>query len=286
MAILTKISWARSELATNQQYIADFILAQPEMTVTLSSQALAERVGVSQSAIVKFSQKMGFKGFPALKMAISEEIGRNRVLAVNQQNALHNRIETHDSLLVISQKLAQEKQNSIAETTRRLDFEQVAHIVACLDSARCIQVAGIGGSGLTAKDLAYKLQKIGLMTLAEADHHVQIAFSQTLTEKDVLVVLSFSGKRRDMLVTAATAKKQNATLIAITGNRLSPLAKMADYVLETVAEENEWRSSSISSRTAQNTVTDLLFMALLQRREEQARQLVNNARTMINSLDG
>ena len=61
---------------------------------------------------------------------------------------------------------------------------------------------------------------------------------------------------------------------------------MADYVLETVAEENEWRSSSISSRTAQNTVTDLLFMALLQRREEQARQLVINARTMINSTDG
>ena len=89
-----------------------------------------------------------------------------------------------------------------------------------------------------------------------------------------------------MLVTAATAKKQNATLIAITGNRQSPLAKMADYVLETVAEENEWRSSSISSRTAQNTVTDLLFMALLQRREEQARRLVINARTMINSLDG
>ena len=100
------------------------------------------------------------------------------------------------------------------------------------------------------------------------------------------MVLSFSGKRKDMLVTAATAKKQNATLIAITGNRQSPLAKMADYVLDTVAEENEWRSSSISSRTAQNTVTDLLFMALLQRREEQARRLVINARTMINSLDG
>ncbi len=78
MAILTKISWVKAELATNQQHIADFILAQPEETVTLSSQVLAERVGVSQSAIVKFSQKLGFKGFPALKVAISEEIGRNR----------------------------------------------------------------------------------------------------------------------------------------------------------------------------------------------------------------
>lgn len=69
------------------------------------------------------------------------------MLAANQQQALHNRIEAHDPLLVIAQKLAQEKQNSITETTRRLDFEQMAEIVACLDNARCIQVAGIGGSG-------------------------------------------------------------------------------------------------------------------------------------------
>ena len=37
MAILTKISWVKAELATNQQHIADFIPAQPEETVTLSS---------------------------------------------------------------------------------------------------------------------------------------------------------------------------------------------------------------------------------------------------------
>lgn len=80
-------------------------------------------------------------------------------------------------------------------------------------------------------------------------------------------------------------KKQGATIIAITQNKQSPLAKIADYVLESVAEENEWRSSSISSRTAQNTLTDLLFMALLRRREELAKNLVMNARLTINSLD-
>lgn len=121
--------------------------------------------------------------------------------------------------------------------------------------------------------------------MVEADHHVQIAAALTLNTQDVQIVISFTGRRKDMCAAASVAKKQGATIIAITQNKQSPLAKIADYVLESVAEENEWRSSSISSRTAQNTLTDLLFMALLRRREELAKNLVMNARLTINSLD-
>lgn len=48
--------------------------------MTLSSQQLAEIMGVSQSAVVKFSQKIGFKGFPSLKLAISEDLGRKMLI--------------------------------------------------------------------------------------------------------------------------------------------------------------------------------------------------------------
>ncbi len=43
----------------------------------LSSQQLAAGAGVSQSSVVKFAQKLGFKGFPALKLAISEALASN-----------------------------------------------------------------------------------------------------------------------------------------------------------------------------------------------------------------
>lgn len=73
---MSKISWLLPQLALNQQKIATFILEQPQAVLLLSSQQIAEQIGVSQSAIVKFSQKVGVKGFPALKLAISEELGR------------------------------------------------------------------------------------------------------------------------------------------------------------------------------------------------------------------
>ncbi|HBO25152.1 MULTISPECIES: MurR/RpiR family transcriptional regulator [unclassified Providencia] len=285
MTLLDTITYLLPRLAENQRKIAQFIIEKPEEVLNLSSQQLAEILDISQSAIVKFSQKVGVKGYPALKLALSEIIGRQQLNEANPHIALHNRIAQEDNLMVVAQKLAMEKNHSITETTKHIDFKQFEKIVDIIDKSNRVQIVGIGGSGLTAKDLSYKLQKIGITTLVESDHHVQIAAALTLNPNDTQIVISFSGKRKDMLTAANIARKQGACVVAITRSRQSPLAQLSDYILESIAEENEWRSSSISSRTAQNTLTDLLFMALLQRREAKAKSLVMNARIVINRLD-
>ncbi|HIH7628954.1 TPA: SIS domain-containing protein [Yersinia enterocolitica] len=285
MSILNEITWLLPELAENQKKIAKCILDNSESILSISSSQFAEDAGVSQSAIVKFSQKIGMKGFPALKIAISEELSRNNLFISYPHKALHNSISSEDSLMVMAQKLAHEKTASIMETTRKINFSVFQQVISLINTAQRVQIVGIWGSGLTAKDLSYKLQKIGIMTLVEADLHVQIAAALTLTPKDVQIVLSFTGRRKDMRIAATVAKAQGATVIAITGSKVSPLAKIADYVLESISDENEWRSSSISSRTAQNTLTDLIFLALMQQRKEMAKPLILNASMTINNLD-
>ncbi|EKN3452795.1 SIS domain-containing protein [Yersinia enterocolitica] len=285
MSILNEITWLLPELAENQKKIAKCILDNPESILSISSSQFAEDAGVSQSAIVKFSQKIGMKGFPALKIAISEELSRNNLFISYPHKALHNSISSEDSLMVMAQKLAHEKTASIMETTRKINFSVFQQVISLINTAQRVQIVGIWGSGLTAKDLSYKLQKIGIMTMVEADLHVQIAAALTLTPKDVQIVLSFTGRRKDMRIAATVAKAQGATVIAITGSKVSPLAKIADYVLESISDENEWRSSSISSRTAQNTLTDLIFLALMQQRKEMAKPLILNASMTINNLD-
>lgn len=64
--------------------------------------------------------------------------------------------------MVMAQKLAQEKNYSITETTQRISFSLFEKIVSKINVAHRVQIVGIGGSGLTAKDLGYKLQKLEL----------------------------------------------------------------------------------------------------------------------------
>lgn len=59
MTLLDIITYSLPRLAENQRKIAQFILENPENVLNLSSQQLAEILDVSQSAIVKFSQKLG-----------------------------------------------------------------------------------------------------------------------------------------------------------------------------------------------------------------------------------
>lgn len=93
MNCLTRIRQRYPTLAASDKKLADFILAQPDQTRHLSSQQLAGEAGVSQSSVVKFAQKMGFKGFPALKLALSEALAS---APTPQSVPVHNQIRGDD----------------------------------------------------------------------------------------------------------------------------------------------------------------------------------------------
>lgn len=284
MLTLSKISNIRSQLSPSELKIADYILACPEQVTHFSSQELAQQADVSQSSIVKFTQKIGFKGFTAFKLAVSEDLGRKHAIKTDNVGDLYNGIGRDDDLETMAKKLAQEKINSIVETTQALDNATLARVLDAINQAGRVQLVGIGGSALTAKDLWYKLLKIGVTTLFAQDSHVQISIAQTLGPGDVQLVVSYSGASRDVLAAAELAKRNGAILIAVTSFRNTPLRQMADMVLDTVADENELRISSISSRTAQNTITDILFLGLVQRRDE-AWALIDGTRGAIDRLN-
>ncbi|WP_375322263.1 SIS domain-containing protein [Aliivibrio logei] len=274
MSILEKIQNQRSSLSANGIKILDFILDEPAEISSYSSQALAAKVGVSQSSIVKLTQRLGFKGFTAFKLAIIEDIGRKHAI-LEPERPIHNKINSDDSSLTIAQKLVQEKNHALIATTNAIDFSEFETITTLLNQAQRIQIVGIGGSALTAKDLAFKLLKIGMTALAEQDSHVQIATANALTKNDVQIVISYSGSRKEILMATQTALDKGATVIALTSTKRSPLRKLANFCIDTIADERQFRSSSISSRTAQNVITDLLFMTLLQIKSDTAKLLID-----------
>lgn len=274
MSILEKIQNQRSSLSANGIKILDFILDEPSAIGSYSSQAIAAKIGVSQSSIVKLTQRLGFKGFTAFKLAIIEDLGRKHAI-LEPERPIHNKINSDDSSLTIAQKLVQEKSHALMATTNAIDFSEFEIITNLLNQAQRIQIVGIGGSALTAKDLAFKLLKIGMTALTEQDSHVQIATANALTKNDVQIVISYSGSRKEILMAAQTALDKGTTVIALTSTKKSPLRKLAHFCIDTIADERQFRSSSISSRTAQNVITDLLFMTLLQIKSDTAKLLID-----------
>lgn len=284
MRCLQRITLNKDAFTPGERIIADYILAHPDKLKQCSSQELASILNISQSSIVKFAQRLGFKGFTGLKLALIEEWGQQSKQNAEPEQHLHNDINVHDTPSVIAEKLFRAKQQALRMTTDSVNLAQLESVVAEIKAARRVQIMGMGGSSLVAKDLAYKLMKIGYPVMNEMDSHVQMTVAQSLGEGDVQIVISYSGALKEIFIAAQAAQEKGAKIIAITSLQDSPLRKLADFVLDTIADEARWRSSSISARTAQNTITDLLFVCLLQEDSERSRSFIHRSQEMIEQL--
>ncbi|AJZ90674.1 MurPQ operon repressor [Cedecea neteri] len=281
MNCLLRIRSRYAMLAQSDRKLADFLLAEPDRARHLSSQQLAEEAGVSQSSVVKFAQKLGFKGFPAMKLAISEALASGQ----NPNSVpVHNQILGDDPLRLVGEKLIKE---NIAAMHATLDInaeEKLLASVSLLRNARRVLLVGIGASGLVAKNFSWKLMKIGIHAVAEQDMHALLATVQAMTPEDVLLAISYSGERREINLAADEALNAGAKILAITGFTPNALQQRASLCLYTIAEEQATRSAAISSTSAQMMLTDLLFMALVQQDLENAPERIRQSEALVKKL--
>ncbi|MFV8987009.1 MurR/RpiR family transcriptional regulator [Serratia fonticola] len=278
MSTLLRIRQIYPSLAQNDRKLADFLLENAEQARHLSSQKLAQLAGASQSSVVKFAQKLGYKGFPALKLALGEMLAQPQVAPVV---TVHNHILSSDPLKTVGEKLLLEKQAALRATLDINSEQRLLTALEMLRAARRVILVGIGASGLVAKDLSFKLLKIGVMAVAEADMYVQLATIKALSREDLLLAISFSGERREINLAAEEARIAGAKVLALTSFSPNGLQQRADHCLYTIAQEPNIRSAAISSSTAQFALTDLLFMALLQHELDHTHDRIRHSEQLV-----
>ena len=278
MSTFTKIKAIKGSLSTSELKLAKFALNSPNAVRDLSSQELANVVGVSQSSVVKFAQKLGYKGYPAFKLGVIDALN---ITTANTN--LHGKITLNDSFAQMSEKLLSSKVAVLTETKNINEEAAFNQAVDYLKSAKRILICGLGGSALVGKDFSYKLQKLGMLAIEEPDGHAQLAYAATLSENDLLFAISESGSTREIVNVVRQAKQNNSKIISVTRFGPTPISNMADVKLYSVEEEASARLSSILARTAQEFIIDILFIAITQS-SRQGRQLLEKTNSVVSEF--
>jgi DNA-binding MurR/RpiR family transcriptional regulator len=260
MAAFSKIKALLPSLSSSEEKLAFYILNSPGDLRDLSSQKLASIVGVSQSSVIKFAQKLKYKGYPALKLGILDDL--NNVETDHQK--LHGRIAVGDDYETMSSKLLQSKIAVLNQTKNLNDKHSFAEAVILLQEAKRVLITGLGGSALVGKDFSFKLQKLGIAAISEIDGHAQLAIASTLGETDLVFALSESGATREVVNVVTEAVANKTPVISLTKFGDTAVSMHAQVRLYSVAEEAATRISSILARTAQELVIDMLFISLMQ----------------------
>jgi RpiR family murPQ operon transcriptional repressor len=251
-------------MSANEKKLADFVLENASLVRDYSSQQIAASVGVSQSSVVKFSQKLGYRGFTDLKLAIHESVVKQE----SNVSVLHGKGASSGAEVSLKDRLYQAKSEAISGASDLNDDNSLLAAARAIDASARVQLVGSGSAYIVARDTACKMMSFGKPVIAEADAEMQLSGVATLQRNDCLIVISAQGQSAHLSQLAQLAKKAGVTIISLTNQSANPVSALADIRLYSVSRGADSDMSAIVAGTSQRHVIDLVFSTLAQYKPE------------------
>lgn len=278
MSCLYIIKQNLNNFTDGERKIADYILENKDDVINFSAQELADRVDGSAAGVVRFSKKLGFKGFTNLKVELAKD---------NEEfnNDFNEIIREDDDIKVMVKKAITANITTLEKTSSLINFDSLSEAIEILKNSKKIYIYGIGASGLVALDFQYKLLRIKKEAIYNLDSHIQLATASIIDKEDVAIGISYSGETREVTLAIDEAKRIGAKTIAITKmGRNNKLSKSADISLYIPNEEKEMRLGAISSRISALTLIDLLYLGIVKSDISSTREHLKETRILIKNL--
>ncbi len=260
LGILITIRSLLPNLAPVERRVGQAVLDDPAGVAWRNISELAGSCGTSATSVVRFCRAVGLRGYPELRLALAGAVAQDDGSAV----AASSEIDPADDAATITKKIAYADAKAVTDTASHLDIPTLENVVEALTKARRIDIYGVGASGFVALDLQMKLQRIGKPAFAWPDPHMAISSASLREKGDVAIGLSHTGTTVDTIDVLREARDHSATTVAVTNFPWSAITEVADFVLLTAARETAFRSGAMTSRIAQLTVIDCLFITLAQ----------------------
>ena len=256
MQPLLVIRSERGQMSAIERRIADFILENTHLLRDYSSQQLANALGISQSSVVKFSQKLGFKGYPDLKFSIGEAVARNGGDAQPSEDAAAGGQQA------LSEELWRAKGRAEEETRLLNPPERIDAVVEMLRGADKAFVVGTGEDGVAARAFAIRLSLLGFPAIHHYDPVLVPAEVATSQPGDLLILFSERGQQSSLCQLARLFQRRGGKVVTVTRHTANPLRAHADLALLVSAHDERSHVEPLLYQAAQQQLLDLLFLLL------------------------
>lgn len=251
-------------MSKGEKQLSDFILGDPSKILNMTAAEIAEAAGVSSATVVRYVKKLGAEGLDSFKLELAAGLSGNKETQSSWTMA-DPVLAEGDKLEDICQKMQLRVENATADFFYQLQTEPLKKAVQAIRKAGKIYVLGIGVSYAVAYDLFHKLRRSGFDASCYMDLNMVTEFFNYLTEQDVVVAVSYSGRSKEILYACEKAKLNHAKIVTITRNAESPLSKMADINLFIPGREEEQRIAAFESLQNSLTMSWLVFLGVIQK---------------------
>lgn len=252
--MLERIKASLPSLAPAEQRVAKLVLANPRAFATTPVSELADRAHVSKPTVVRFCRSVGYDGLADFKRKLAGSVSEGVPF-------IHRSVDADDKTGDIMVKVID---NTVAAFLKyRNDastgaIEKAAQaMVDTYRNGKRLEFFGVGNSGVVAQDAQHKFFRLGVNTIAYSDGHMQVMSATMLGPGDCVVIISNSGRTRDLMDACGIARRNGATTIVITATG-SPLASAGDIHLSADHPEGFDNYSPMVSRLLHLLIIDIL----------------------------
>ena len=254
LRMLDRIKACLPSLAPAEQRVARLVLADPRAFASLPITELGIRADVSKPTVVRFCRSVGYDGLVDFKLKLAGSVSEGVPF-------IHRSVDVDDKTGDVLVKVID---NTVAAFLKyRNDASPVAiekAVLALLNTyhaGKRVEFFGVGNSGIVAQDAQHKFFRLGINSIAYSDGHMQVMSASLLGPGDCVVVISNSGRTRDLMDACDIARKNGATTIVITATA-SPLAAAGHIHLAADHPEGYDRYSPMVSRLLHLMIIDVL----------------------------
>ena len=226
-----------------ERYIADYFLkhARPER---LSAELVSKELSVSVASLSRFAKKCGFGGY------------REFTYEFRNSYVEKSAVEQQQSRLVLDTY-----QNLLNKIYSLLDEGQIHRIVTELKWARRVFVCGRGSSGLAAEEMATRFRWIGIDMTALRDNEDMRMQSVFLNRHDLMIGLSLSGTKSEILYMLDRGFQQGARTMLITGKNRQTYEDFCNEILLVPSLQHLNHGNLISPQFPLLLMIDILYAA-------------------------
>ncbi|QKJ18346.1 MurR/RpiR family transcriptional regulator [Microbacterium hominis] len=191
---------------------------------------LAERAGVSGPTVLRFVQRLGYRGFPDFQEALRHDLDER---SASPLRIYEKRPPAADDLGSLRDRSAAVAASTLQRTFDELSLHDLDRCIELVsDAPGAVVIAGGRYSGLLGRVLALHLEQLRprVRTLPE-EPSARAAMVEDLGRRDVVVLFDYRRYEEQTLRLAQVAEERDARVVLFTDALLSPISSIADVVL-------------------------------------------------------
>ena len=258
--LLQTITAVRAELRKSERKVADCVLDDPEEVMHMRIVDLAQAANVSEPTVVRFCRAIGCDGFQSFKMELAQYVANNpraRQFRLSEQtSAREYTANVFDSII-----------DTLKRVRETIDADAIEAAVQALAAAKRVEFYGFGASSAVAMDAQHKFFRLQISSAAYADPHIQAMSALSLSEADVVVAISQTGRTNALLEAIALAQQAGARVIGLAPGG-TPIALQCDIPIHIDIEEDTDNYTPLPSRIAHLAVIDVLAVGVARTKGE------------------